>query len=115
VLAKAGPRPYICGNKLADPMNPFIWLILTLINLYIWIILATVISSWLVHFGIINYSNPTVRAILRGLAALTEPVLGPIRRILPNMGGLDISPMIALIGLLFLYKFVDWYLPPLLG
>ena len=115
MLAKAGPRPYICGNKLAEPMNPFIWLIVTIIDLYFWIILITVISSWLVHFGIINYSNPTVRAILRGLAALTEPVLGPIRRILPSMGGLDISPIIALIGLQFLQYLVLYYGQPLIG
>ena len=115
MLAKAGPRPYICGNKLADPMNPFIWLILTLLDLYFYIILAAVISSWLVHFGIINYSNPTVRAILRGLAALTEPVLAPIRNLLPNMGGLDISPIIALIGLQFVRYLIIYYVPPLLG
>lgn len=96
-------------------MNPFIWLIVTLIDLYFWIILAAVVSSWLVHFGIVNYSNPTVRSILRGLAALTEPVLAPIRRFLPNMGGLDISPIIALIGLQFLRYLVLYYALPMMG
>ncbi len=96
-------------------MNPFIWLILTILDLYFWVILAAVISSWLVHFGIINYSNPTVRSILRGLAALTEPVLGPIRRSLPQMGGLDISPIVALIGLQFLQYLVVYYAPRLMG
>ncbi len=96
-------------------MNPFIWLILTILDLYFWVILAAVISSWLVHFGIINYSNPTVRSILRGLAALTEPVLGPIRRMLPQMGGLDISPIVALIGLQFLQYLVVYYAPRLMG
>jgi YggT family protein len=96
-------------------MNPFIWLIVTVIDLYFWIILASVVASWLVHFGIINYSNPTVRAILRGLAALTEPVLAPIRRFLPSMGGLDISPIIALIGLQFLQYLVVYYAPRMLG
>jgi YggT family protein len=102
-------------EQLADSMNPFIWLILALLDLYFWIILAAVISSWLVHFGIVNYSNPTVRSILRGLAALTEPVLTSIRRFLPNMGGLDISPIIALIGVQFLRYLIIYYLPPLLG
>lgn len=96
-------------------MNPFIWLIVTLIDLYFWIILAAVVSSWLVHFGIINYSNPTVRSILRGLAALTEPVLAPIRRFLPSMGGLDISPIIALIGLQFLRYLVLYYAPGMMA
>jgi YggT family protein len=96
-------------------MNPFIWLVLTIIDIYFWIILATVIASWLVHFGIINYSNPTVRSILRALGVLTEPVLAPIRRMLPNLGGLDISPVIALIGLQFLQYLIIYYAPRFLG
>jgi YggT family protein len=93
-------------------MNPFIWLIFTVIDIYFWIIIASVASSWLIQFGIINYSNPTVRQILSGLRALTEPVLGPIRRMLPNLGGLDISPIFALLGLQFLKYFVAYYVVP---
>ena len=96
-------------------MNPFIWLIFTLLDLYFWIIIAVVASSWLIQFGIINYSNPTVRQILQGLRALTEPVLGPIRRMLPNLGGLDVSPIIALLGVQFLKYFIGYYVAPLLG
>ena len=96
-------------------MNPFIWLILTIIDIYFWIILITVISSWLVHFGIINYSNPTVRSILRALQALTDPVLRHIRRFMPNLGGLDVSPVVALIGLQFLQYLIVYYAPRILG
>ena len=96
-------------------MNPFIWLILTLINIYFWVLIASVASSWLVHFGIINHSNPTVRQILYGLHRLTEPVLGPIRRFLPDLGGLDLSPIIAIIGLQFLQYLIAYYAPRLLG
>lgn len=96
-------------------MNPFIWLILTLINIYFWVLIASVASTWLVHFGIINYSNPTVRQILYGLRRLTEPVLGPIRRFLPDLGGLDLSPIIAIIGLQFLQYLIAYYAPRLLG
>ena len=92
-------------------MNPFIWLILTILNIYSWIIIASVASSWLIQFGIINYSNPTVKQILYGLRQLTEPVLGPIRRMLPNLGGLDISPIIAIIGL----QTIHYYAPRFIG
>jgi YggT family protein len=93
-------------------MNPFIWLIFTVIDIYFWIIIAVVASSWLIQFGIINYTNPTVRQILSGLRVLTEPLLGPIRRMLPNLGGLDVSPIIALLGLQFLKYFIAYYIVP---
>jgi YggT family protein len=96
-------------------MNPFISLIFTVIDIYFWIIIAVVASSWLIQFGIINYSNPTVRQVLMGLRALTEPVLGPVRRMLPNLGGLDISPIVVLLGLQFLKQFIGYYIAPMLG
>jgi YggT family protein len=96
-------------------MNPFVWLIFTLLDLYFWIIIASVASSWLIQFGIINYSNPTVRQILSGLRAMTEPVLGPIRRMLPDLGGIDISPIFALFGLQFIKYFFGYYIVPLIS
>ncbi len=96
-------------------MNPFLWLIFTVIEIYFWIIIAVVASSWLIQFGIINSSNPTVRQILSGLRAITEPVLGPIRRLLPNLGGLDVSPIVALLGLQFIKYFVGFYIAPMIG
>ena len=83
-------------------MNPFLWLILTIINIYFWIILAMVIMSWLVAFGIVNRSNPYVRQIGYALERLTEPLLRPIRRFIPLLGGIDISPIILILGLVFL-------------
>ncbi|WP_421693823.1 YggT family protein [Aestuariivirga sp.] len=82
-------------------MNPFLWLILTVINIYFWIILAMVIMSWLVAFGIVNRSNQYVRQISYALERLTEPLLKPIRRFLPDLGGIDISPIILLIAMQF--------------
>jgi YggT family protein len=69
-----------------------------IIELYVYVIIASVIMSWLMAFGVINAHNPMVRSIWQGLNAVTEPLLGPIRRMLPNMGGIDISPIILLIG-----------------
>jgi YggT family protein len=89
-------------------MNPFLWLILTIIDVYFWIILATVILSWLVAFNVVNRTNPYVRQIGYALQRLTEPLLKPIRRLLPDLGGIDISPIVLLIGLQFFGMLVAW-------
>ena len=68
------------------------------IDLYTWVVIANVIMSWLMAFGVINAYNPTVRAIWQGVSAVTEPFLKPIRNMLPNMGGIDISPIILLVA-----------------
>jgi YggT family protein len=87
-------------------LEPFIWLLFQVIDIYFYILLANVIISWLGAFNIINYNSPAVRQINRILYQLTEPVLGPIRRILPNLGGLDFSPVVVLLGLQFLKKLI---------
>ena len=89
-------------------MNPFLWLVLTVLDIYFWIVIAWVVSSWLVAFNIINAHNGVVAQILYGLSRLVEPVLRPIRRFLPDLGGLDISPVIALIGITFLRQLIVW-------
>jgi YggT family protein len=92
-------------------MNPFKWLLLELIWLYIAVVIAAVVFSWLVAFNVVNTRNQFVASVGRFLYLATEPVFGRIRRYLPSMGGLDLSPMIVLIGLLFLYRLVDYYVP----
>ncbi|WP_233508671.1 YggT family protein [Parvularcula marina] len=73
------------------------YIVNSLINLYIIVLLVTVVSSWLIAFGIINRHNNIVDAILRFCYAVTEPVLRPIRNIMPNLGGIDLSPIIAFV------------------
>jgi YggT family protein len=90
-------------------MNPFIWLVVTVLDIYFWIILATVILSWLTAFNVINGSNPYVRQAGYALRRLTEPLLGPIRRFLPDLGGIDISPVVLLIVLSFVRYFIVYY------
>ena len=87
-------------------MSSILWLIMTILQLYIYVIIAMVIMSWLVAFGIVNRSNPYVRQFSYVLDRLTEPVFRPIRRILPDLGGLDISPVIVLLGIMFLQRFI---------
>jgi YggT family protein len=88
------------------------WLIGTIFSAYWWVIFMSVASTWLIHFGIVNAHNPNVRSILRTLHRLTDPVLEPIRRFIPAMGGIDISPIIALIGLEFVRQLVMFSLLP---
>lgn len=94
-------------------MEPVLWLIHTVFTLYIWILIAQVVLSWLVTFKVVNTQNQIVNQIGTVLYRLTEPVLGPIRRILPNLGGIDISPIVAVIALIFIEKVIFRILAPL--
>lgn len=82
----------------------------TVINLYTFVIIVSVIMSWLIAFNVINRHNQLVDAIWRTCQALTEPLLRPIRNILPNMGGIDISPILLIIGINALQIGVNNYL-----
>ena len=89
-------------------MNPLLWLIDTIITLYIWMLIASAILSWLVAFNVVNTRNPVVANIGEFLYRVTEPALRPIRAILPNLGGIDVSPVILIILLLFLQRLIYW-------
>ena len=84
------------------------------IDIYTWIVIASAIMSWLVAFGVINVRNQFIRVVVDLLYRLTEPLLRPIRRILPNLGGVDISPVILLLGLFFLRSLLREYVWPAL-
>jgi YggT family protein len=89
-------------------MNPFLWLIHTVIWVYIYILIAAAVLSWLVAFNVVNMRNDIVRNVAHFLYQVTEPALRPIRALLPNLGGIDVSPIILIIGLMFLDQFVFW-------
>lgn len=77
-----------------------------LITLYVYVVIAAVVFSWLVAFNVINPHNDFVRTIWQALNALTEPLLRPIRRFMPDLGGLDLSPIILLLGCMFVQSVV---------
>ncbi len=87
---------------------PVFQIIDMILDLYIFVIIAMVIMSWLIGFNVINRHNQIVDMIWRTLMALTEPLLGPIRRALPNMGGLDLSPLVLLFGIYFVQMMNQW-------
>lgn len=76
------------------------------LNLYIWVLIVGAIMSWLVAFNIINSHNRFVQVVGDFLFRITEPVLKPIRNVLPAMGGLDLSPMVLIFAILFLQSFI---------
>ena len=82
-------------------MQSIVILIYQIINIYIWVLIAMVIVSWLIAFNIVNLQNKFVYTVSDVLNRLTEPVLAPIRRYMPNLGGIDISPVVLILGLLF--------------
>lgn len=81
---------------------PLIQTIGVIIDLYIWALIISVILSWLVHFRVVNEYNQFVFSIQNFFYRLTEPALAPIRRLLPQIGGLDISPIILILLLNFI-------------
>src|SRR5579875_2067748 len=89
-------------------MNPFLWLVDTIITIYIWLLIASAVLSWLIAFNVVNTRNPIVHSIGDFLYRVTEPLLRPIRNVLPNLGGIDVSPVILIIALLFIERFIFW-------
>jgi YggT family protein len=71
-------------------------------------LIASAVLSWLIAFGVVNTRNPIVHNVGEFLYRVTEPLLRPIRGMLPNLGGIDISPVILIIGLLFLRQLIFW-------
>ncbi|MGK2742468.1 YggT family protein [Tepidicaulis sp. LMO-SS28] len=91
---------------------PFINIIMIVIQLYIWVVIASAILSWLIAFNVVNTQNRFVYTIADVLYRLTEPALRPIRRVLPELGGLDLSPVVLILGLILLQDIIAYYIVP---
>ena len=83
-------------------MKSLFLLIDSVINIYIWLIIINVILSWLVSFNILNTQSRFVFAILNATHQLTDPVLNKIRKFIPNLGSIDISPVVLILLLVFI-------------
>ena len=83
-------------------MKSIFLLVDSVINIYIWLIIINVILSWLVAFNILNTQNKFVFAVLNATHQLTDPVLNKIRRFIPNLGSIDISPVVLILLLIFI-------------
>jgi YggT family protein len=82
------------------------------LELYIWIVIAMAIFSWLVAFNVVNTRNQVVAMIGDFLYRITEPALRPIRNMLPNLGGIDISPVILFLIIVFIRYVIALYILP---
>ncbi len=114
LAAVQGHRSRMAREGLLIILGPLIQIILIAIKFYIWVVIAWIIMSWLVNFNVVNRSNRLVHALGDILHRLTEPALKPIRRYMPNLGGLDLTPMALILILIFVQLVLGnvlWSLP----
>ena len=93
-------------------MRALLDVLLIVLQLYVYVIIAAAILSWLVAFNVVNSYNDVVRSIWNLVTALTEPLLRPIRGMIPNFGGIDISPIILLLLIFFIQRVIEQYIYP---
>ncbi|HEY8008088.1 MAG TPA: YggT family protein [Methylocella sp.] len=93
-------------------MRAVLDVLLVVLQLYVYVIIASAILSWLVAFNVVNRYNDVVRSIWNLVTALTEPLLRPIRETIPSFGGIDISPVILLLLIFFLQRVIEEYIYP---
>jgi len=93
-------------------MRALLDVILIVLQLYIWLLIAAAILSWLIAFNVVNTRNQFVAMVGDFLWRITEPLLRPIRSIMPNLGGIDVSPVILILIIIFLQRMIQLYIYP---
>jgi YggT family protein len=93
-------------------MRAILDIILIVLDLYIWLLIAAAILSWLIAFNVVNTRNSFVSAVSEFLYRITEPLLAPIRNMLPNLGGLDISPIVLILIIMLIERVITYYIYP---
>jgi YggT family protein len=83
-----------------------VFFIIPALKIFMWLIIARIIISWLVAFNVVNLRNPLMRQIYNMLDAITEPVMAPVRRLIPAVGGLDLSPIL----IFFVIQWLTWFI-----
>jgi YggT family protein len=108
-------KPGTCAHRQSQPkpaMRALLDVILIALDIYMWIVIAAVILSWLVAFNVVNTRHPFVAAVADFLYRITEPALRPIRNLLPNLGGIDISPIILFLIIILIQRVIIYYIYP---
>ncbi len=93
-------------------MRAFLDIILLVLQIYVWLLIAAAVLSWLIAFNVVNTRNQVVATVAEFLFRITEPVLRPVRSLLPNLGGIDISPIILILIIFFLENVIVRYIYP---
>src|SRR5258708_13035852 len=95
-------------------MRAVLDIVLIVLDLYVWLLIASAILSWLIAFNVVNTRNQLVSAVAEFLYRITQPLRAPIRAFMPNLGGLDISPTILIPIIMFLQQVItSFHYPPL--
>ncbi|VAW10943.1 Cell division integral membrane protein, YggT and half-length relatives [hydrothermal vent metagenome] len=87
-------------------MSGIVFLFVDLIDIYVWIVIAGAVLSWLISFNVVDPRNQIVGSIGNFLHRVTEPALAPIRRLMPDLGGIDLSPVVLIFGLFLLQRVI---------
>jgi YggT family protein len=98
-----------CGRIV---MRALLDVILVVLNIYVWLLIAAAILSWLIAFNVVNTRNQVVAVVGDFLYRITEPALRPIRSVMPNLGGLDISPVILILIIFLIERVIVYYIYP---
>ena len=93
-------------------MRAVLDIVLIVLDLYVWLLIASAILSWLIAFNVVNTRNQFVAAVSEFLWRITEPVLRPIRSFMPSLGGRDISPIIVILSLMYIQRAITYYIYP---
>ena len=93
-------------------MRAVLDVVMLALNLYVWILIASAVLSWLIAFNVVNTRNQFVSSVWDFLYRVTEPALRPIRNMLPNLGGIDISPIILLLVIFCIQSVITRYIYP---
>jgi YggT family protein len=99
-------------SPLSLAMRSILNVILILLDIYIWLLIASAVLSWLIAFNVVNTRNQFVSMVADFLFRITEPVLRPIRGIMPNLGGIDVSPVILILLIILLKDIIVRYIYP---
>jgi YggT family protein len=97
---------------VAPIMRSVLYIILLVLDIYIWLLIAAAVLSWLIAFNVVNTRNQVVSMVGEFLFRITEPVLRPIRSILPNLGGIDVSPVILILLIILIKDIIVRYVYP---
>jgi YggT family protein len=93
-------------------MRALLDVILLILQIYVWLLIAAAVLSWLVAFNVVNTRNQVVAIVGDFLYRITEPILRPIRNVLPHLGGLDVSPVVAILIIFFIQNVIVRYIYP---
>jgi YggT family protein len=102
----------VLARPLENRMRAILDVILVALDIYVYVIIAMAVFSWLLAFNVVNQRNQAVATIGNMLYQLTEPLLAPIRRRMPMMGGLDLSPIVLLLLIFLVQRIIAYYIYP---